>query len=282
MTTEALPIRFHIGLQRAASTYLYHLLASHPDVALPRKGLGFYANKFDRGMEWYLAQFPASGVRIDSSPIYFVRGSRAAPRIHDALAGAPPRFLLVLRNPIDYTISRFLLHRRTGGLRKRFGRSARSLEALIETHPEYLDESRFAALLERDWFSRFDRSCFHTVLFENLTRDQDAAAAGILEFFGLAPRPLQAIPTSRNATLRTPLFHTIKSAIVRRPRLHAALRRNMLVQSVYDRLLVARAPRPDPVRRTWLRGLLADDVARLKVLLGDPLARWTDFQERRP
>ncbi|HLE78026.1 MAG TPA: sulfotransferase, partial [bacterium] len=75
-----MPTRFHIGLQRAASTYLYDLLASHPDVALPRKGLGFFSNKFDRGLPWYLAQFMGDGVRIDSSPNYFFRGRTVAPR----------------------------------------------------------------------------------------------------------------------------------------------------------------------------------------------------------
>jgi len=274
---DGLPTRFHIGLQRAASTYLYDLLASHPDVALPRKGLGFYANKFDRGMDWYLAQFPDTGIRIDSSPIYFVRGERAAPRIHDALGAAAPRFVLMLRNPIDYTASRFLLHQRTRGLRKRFGEAPRELETLLRIHPEYLDESRYADLLERHWLSRFDRSCFHVALFEEFTRDEAAVTAGILVFLGLRPHPLTATPSSRNATLRHPLLHAVKAAIVARPRLHELLRTNRRVQRLYGRHLVAKTPKLSARRRGWLRDQLAPDVARLRALLGDPLTAWADF-----
>lgn len=278
LDTDTIPRRFHIGLQRTASTYLYDLLASHPDAALARKGLGFYANKFERGKDWYLGQFPSGGIRIDSSPIYFVRGRTAAPRIRQVLGDTPPRFLLVLRNPIDYTGSRFLLHRRTKGLQKRFGAAPRDLETLLRTHPEYLDESRFATLLERDWFPRFDRSCFHIVLFEDFVRDQQAVSAGILDFFGLRPHALTATPSSRNATLRHPLFHAVKAAIVARPRLHAALRTNPLMQGVYKRFLVARTPKLAPERRNRLRALLAPDVDRLKSLLGNSLVPWKDFQ----
>ncbi|HEY3248167.1 MAG TPA: sulfotransferase domain-containing protein [bacterium] len=274
----SLPVRFHIGLQRAASTYFYSLLATHPEVAMARKGLGFYANKFDRGMEWYRAQFPPDGVRIESSPIYFVRGATVAPRIRAALAEEPPRFFLMLRNPIDYTASRFMLHRRTKGLRKRFGATPRTLEDLVAGHPEYLAESRFAELLERYWLAQFDRGRFHIVLFEDFVRDQARVAAGVLAFFGLRPVPLAAVPSSRNATLRHPVLHSVKAAIVARPRLHALMRSSAVVQRLYERILVARTPKLTPSRRTWLADLLADDVARLKTLLGDPLTSWADFR----
>lgn len=274
---NGLPTRFHIGLQRTGSTYLYELLTSHPDISLPRKGLGFYANKFDRGMEWYLSQFPPTGVRIDPSPVYLVHGRIVAPRIKEALAGKRPRFLVILRNPIDYTASRFLLHGRTKGLRKRFGESPHDLETLLQRHPEYLNESRYADLLERCWFPHFARDDFHIIMFEDFIRDQ-SVTAGVVEFFGLPPHPLTAAPTSRNATLRHPVLHTVKAAIVARPRLHAALRGNPVMQRLYDRFLVSRGPKLNPSRRAWLRDLLAADVARLKELLGNPLAGWRDFQ----
>ncbi|HEY3248767.1 MAG TPA: hypothetical protein VGK88_10805 [bacterium] len=277
MSSDTLPTRFHIGLQRAASTYFYDLLASHPDAALPRKGLGYYSNKFERGMDWYLAQFPPGGLRIDPSPVYFVRGGVVAPRINAALGGTAPRFVLMLRNPIDYTVSRFLLHRRIQGLVRRFGNAPGDLATLLRDHPEYLDESRFGALLERHWFPRFDRACFHIVLFEDFTRDQAGVSSRVLDFLGLSPHTLKAAPSSRNATLRHPVLHSVKAAIVARPRLHAVLRGNALIQGIYDRFLVARAPKVLPAQRAWLRGLLAADVARLKVLLADPLTAWKDF-----
>lgn len=275
---EPVPSRLHIGLQRAGSTYLYELLASHPDVALVRKGVSFYATSFERGLEWYQTLFPPRGIRIDSSPDYFFRGRIVAPRIKAATARTSPRFVLLLRNPIDYTASRFLLHRRTKGLRKRFGATPRDLEALVRDHPEYLDESRYAGLLEQHWFAHFQPTQFCIVLFEDFVADPPAATEVVLRFFGLRPYPLSAPPSSRNATLRHPFLHAVKRAIVRRPGLRAAMRGNPLVQRAYDRLLVGRVEKLTVTQRAWLRDLLAADVARLKRLLANSFAPWRDFQ----
>ena len=112
-----LPTRFHIGTQRAGSSYIYNLLKSHPGVSLsPRQEIHFYTRKFEQGVDWYLSNFGSGGTPIDTSPKYFHRGEVVAPRIKTMLGDARPYFLLVLRNPIDYAFSHFRMHQRQGAL----------------------------------------------------------------------------------------------------------------------------------------------------------------------
>lgn len=54
-----LPTFLGIGPPKAASTWLYQLLASHPDVAMSReKEPCFFSRHHSRGLGWYEAFFP--------------------------------------------------------------------------------------------------------------------------------------------------------------------------------------------------------------------------------
>ena len=56
------PNFLYIGTRKAGSTWLYSVLASHPDVYMaPGKGLYFFDNNYDRGSEWYRHHFAAAG-----------------------------------------------------------------------------------------------------------------------------------------------------------------------------------------------------------------------------
>ena len=51
-----------VGMPRAATTYLYQTLASHPDAFVPaRKELEFYSINYARGNAWYESFFVRSG-----------------------------------------------------------------------------------------------------------------------------------------------------------------------------------------------------------------------------
>src|SRR5512144_852419 len=62
--TELLPTFIGIGAQRAGTTWAYNCLAEHPDVFMTRKKeLHFFYVNYDRGLEWYKAQFRDAGTR---------------------------------------------------------------------------------------------------------------------------------------------------------------------------------------------------------------------------
>lgn len=284
--TAELPTRFHIGLPRGGSSFLFNLLRSHPGVTLnPVQDINYYTLNFDRGLDWYLDGFAGDGVRIDTSPTYFRMFDVAGPRIKQTLGAREPRFLLVLRNPIDYARSHWQMSVRQGTFEREPDVypeiPARFLD-FARRYGDWLCRARYAELLERHCFSQFDRSCFRIVLFEDLVSRTDEVAAEILEFFELPRRPLSTPALSQNRTLRHPVFHRLRRGLNRGPAgLKRFVKRHRVFSEIYLRLMVQKsAPQLPPADRAALAELFADDVARLRMLLGRDLSEWQDFAPR--
>jgi Sulfotransferase domain len=261
---------------------LFNLLKAHPEVSLsPLQKINFYSSNWERGFEWYVAQFPAGGRRVDTSPTYIRWGEVAAPRIRDALGADAPRFLLVLRNPIDYARSHYQMQARQGRLerdRDRYPELPDTFLGFVRRYDEWLDRARYAHLLNDYWFPHFDRSRFKIVLFEDLVTQTDRVSAEMLEFFGLPARPLDTVPLSQNRTLRNPAFHALRRGLNRGPRgLKQFVKRGRVFNYVYLNWMVQQETTLSPEDRSALAELLAEDVAALKELLGQDLPQWPDF-----
>ena len=228
-----------------------------------------------------MAQFPAGGRRVDTSPTYIRWGDVAAPRIREALGAEAPRFLLVLRNPIDYARSHYQMQARQGHLerqRDRYPELPDTFLGFVRRYDEWLDRARYAHLLKDYWLPHFDRSRFKIVLFEDLVAQTDRVSAEILEFFGLPVRPLDTVPLSQNRTLRNPAFHTVRRALNRGPRgLKRFVKHGRVFNFVYLKWMVQQDAKLSPEDRAAMAELLADDVAALKELLGQDIPQWRDF-----
>src|SRR5690606_3039954 len=96
-----------LGVQKAATTWLFRMLAAHPDIFMARaqdKDLRFFSAYYDRGLVWYERHFAAAGPRRcgEFSTSYFY--SKDAPervfRYHPGI-----RLLLSLRDPVERLIS---------------------------------------------------------------------------------------------------------------------------------------------------------------------------------
>ena len=106
-----------IGAAKCGTTSLYKYLSYHPQILLPnKKELRFFDKNFQRGYEWYLAQFPRIGDRPElltgeASPSYLF-SPHVAQRIKDF---APKSKLIVmLRNPVERSISNYYQNQKTG------------------------------------------------------------------------------------------------------------------------------------------------------------------------
>jgi hypothetical protein len=281
-----LPTRFHIGTQRAGSTFLFNLLKSHPDVSVnPTQAIEFYGARYHQGFEWYLSGFPAEGIRIDTSARLFLYGDVAAPRIKEAVGADAPRFLLVLRNPVDYARSHYEYQLRRGMLERNrdlYPVLPGSFVQFTRRYDEWLSLARYAYLLQNFWFSHFDRSRFKIVLFEDLVAEPDRVCREILDFFGVSARPLGTAPASQNRTMRHPALHVVRRALKRGPPgLRKLLKGSRLLNWVYLNWMVQRTPMLSAGDRAAVAALLADDVAALKKLLGHEIPQWGDFASQR-
>ncbi|XOV79185.1 MAG: sulfotransferase domain-containing protein [Aestuariibacter sp.] len=95
------------GMPRASSTWLYTVLANHPQVKLPlRKEIDFYGFNYGKGFDWYAGLFDkaaeAKKKSFDISPIYFLDKSFIAKYKQ---CDSNQKIILVLREPYDWVES---------------------------------------------------------------------------------------------------------------------------------------------------------------------------------
>lgn len=277
-----LPTRFHIGTQKAGSTYLYNLLASHPDAGLsPMSEINFFSDRFEKGMEWYKGVFPDQGNIIDCSPTYFKYGSVVAERIHSAYGDAASqlRFLLIVRNPIDYVQSHFLMQKQQGFFKKRtdlYPVAPDTLSVCARMYPQYLKRGHYAQLWE-EWLRYFSREQFLVIPFEEFVRDEKEVTKRILSFFDLSPRVLSAPQISQNKALRFKGLARIRDFTLAHPSLKRFLKSSPLFQAVFNRFLTVNTVEMlSPEMRRELAGEFRLDVARL-TQMGVTTQYWKDF-----
>ena len=164
MTAErVLPTFIGIGAQRAGTTWAYNCLAQHPEVYMSeKKELHFFYAHYDRGLDWYAAQFASAGqatARGEISPDYMYSREALANIARD-LPGV--RVFAILRNPIDRAISAYALRQeRNEGMS--FGEACRRFPALIgrglycghlDVVAEFFPSERVKVLLYDDLVAR--------------------------------------------------------------------------------------------------------------------------------
>ena len=278
-----LPTRFHIGTQRAGSSYFFNLLKEHPDIILtPEQEVSFYTQTYEDGLDRYLQYFPdEEGVKIDTSPKYFMQGKTAAPRIQETVREFTPKFLLILRNPIDYVRSHYQFHRRTGYFDshpEKYPDLPDGLISFLKRYPGYLERGYYSKILRRHWFSHFSRNQFKIVIFEEFIDDTQRITKEILRFFQLPPKTLKTRFKSRNATLRHPILYDLRNLLVRFPQLKQRITENPLFNLVYKHVLTSKSDtKLSEEARTWLSKQFEDDVRELKRIMKTRLSQWQDF-----
>ena len=110
-----------IGALKSGTTSLFEYLGYHPQVLLPRKKeIDFFSQKFNYGVDWYLAHFPAiidnsEFITGESTPVY-LSFTGAEKRIFSLFPQV--KLIVLLRNPVDQVIS-WHYHRFNYGLYKK-------------------------------------------------------------------------------------------------------------------------------------------------------------------
>ena len=277
-----IPTCIAIGTQKAASTYLYNLLASHSEVALSEiTEINFYSSNFDKGADWYVNTFKNEGVKIDISPKYFMSGQVVAPRIKETLGKITPRLLLILRNPVDYVNSHFSMQQQQGFFARsdQYHNAPSALVPFLAAYPKYQERGMYYKILTEQWLTHFAPEDIKIVFFEELvgkeTREQ--ILQDIQAFWGLTPHSLTASATSQNRALRSPLLHKLKNKVIKRPTLKNYLKRQKWFHYFYRNVLTVNSKQTlTPEDRARIKALFSDDVQKLKTLLKRDVP-WKDF-----
>jgi hypothetical protein len=249
----------HVGVQKAASSWLFEAFARHPDLFAGRGGddkdTCFFSYHYDRGYEWYERHFEAgrqARLRGEISTSYFP--SRDAPaRI--ARYNPDMKILVCLRNPVDRLISNHLHEIRLGHV----SRCNYALADGIRNNPAYLEQSCYHTLLQR-WLAHFPLERIHITVFEHLFDDPAGHLESIYRFLDVAIAPSGDFPDEKVNGQRVPVSRAV-DLITRRS--------SRLLKSVGLRGAV------DTLKRAGLHRAAAATNSRSnpEALIGDSLRR---------
>ena len=212
-----------IGAQRCGTTSLYNYLLGHPDIApAARKELRFFDHRFDRGLDWYRAQFSlatSSGTVSGEATPYYLFHPHAPARTRACAPWA--RLIVLLRNPVDRAYSHYWHEVRRGhetlsfeeAIASEVERLAGERERMVDDdryqsfnhqHYSYLARGHYADQLAA-WTAHFPREQILVLRSEDLYREPAAAFDRTVAFLGLPPTSLidqSAYNEGRNPPMR--------------------------------------------------------------------------------
>lgn len=278
--TAGLPNLIGIGVPKAGTTWLHHLLDSHPDVWMPsRREVSYFNRHYDRGLEWYQRFFPgaqtakAYAVIGEITPRYLYSSANAR-RI--AELGSVRRLLLILRNPVDRAYSDYWF-------RVRIKNYQGSFKQFLEDRPEALELGFYSRHLPA-YLEYFDRSELLVLLFERAIQDIPAVRRQLANFLGIEvtrfPAGAGQTPVNERFIPRLPWLYThlvAFGAYLRRRdadwAIHAA-RRVGLIRAAGSATGTRIKATIDPHIRQRLVALYRSEIDNLENLLHMDLTPW--------
>lgn len=194
-----------IGTQRGGTTSLHAYLRAHPRVEVPAtKELHYVTDRFSRGRDWYLGQFPAElppGVITGEATPYALFHPASPARLHEIAPDA--KLIVLLRNPVDRAYSHFLLETSRGHETLPFeiavdaetsrltGEEVRLLAdptyvSANHNQASYLSRGDYAPQLER-WLELYPRQQMLILRSEDLYQHTEEVFHQVTSFLGLPP-----------------------------------------------------------------------------------------------
>jgi len=277
MLETTAPNFLYIGTSKAGSTWLFNILAIHPEVYLASsKGLYYFDQHFANGRDWYQAQFAGAG---DATACGEVSHSYlSSPQVASRIAEFNPRMRLLacLREPVDRAFSDYLDLVKNGQCNSPF-------EDALQQFPRLLNRGRYATHLRR-YFDQFPAVQIHVRLFDDLREDPQSYANGMFGFLGVRRLELPEAELKTRMPSGTPrnlgMARAAKSAsrLVKRAglrRLRSRAKRSVVLRQTLYRSYRDDRPTVDPALAAELRHTFHPEVVELDALLGVPVAaRW--------
>lgn len=272
-----------IGVQKAATSWLFTCLEEHPGIASSRatsnKELNFFNHNWELGYRWLHNQFEF-GDRLC--------GEFTSRYFHDAnvpgrVAAYRPdiKLLLVLREPVARALSQ---HRHE--MRRLRVPPGFTFPDALEENPSYFEQGRYATHLER-WRGHFDDSQFLVLLYDDVSADPVGTVRRVFRFLGVDD---QVQPPSATKRVNAPVTYRWPALARASGRLSVAVERSLGGRALKGLVstgvpAVVRRLNSSPVDGTdgeapdesvlgQLRNSFADEVERLEKLIGRDLASW--------
>ena len=176
-----------IGPMKAGTTWLHDFLEAQGNVCLPAgvKETFYFDRYYNKGDNWYCQHFAAydagKHARImEIAPSYF-HSAEAAERMRRLLGDIP--LVITLRDPVKRSWSHYLHLRR-------YGYTSKNLQQAAQDHPQLLQASCYAAMLQR-WQQHFSAENLHVIWQEDLQANPEHYA---MRFCQLLDIPFAGLP----------------------------------------------------------------------------------------
>lgn len=278
-----------IGGQKCASTWIYDILAGHPEVCLSQeKELDFFSNFWDRGFDWYADQFngeKAKAARVvgEVSPLYLA--DRDAPG-RAAQYNKEMKLIVTFRNPIERAFSNHKHNIRQGFV---VGADL-SFEAAMASNPTYVEYGNYGKHLS-NWLRHFPRSQVLILFFEDIVAQPSESAQSVYRFLGISEDfKSPAIQNKSNESVAVGnvkvarLVDHIRNAVKSSPFswVWGGLRL-IGVRALYRKLnmrnVEVAVPKMKHQTRRHLVDLYKSDIALLEAITGRSLSTWMKAPE---
>lgn len=193
------PNLFVVGAPRCGTTSLHHFLGTHPSIFMSDlKEPGFFVPELEaypKDPEWYLGLFEGADdeAYVGESSTHYAKLPNY-PGVPERIAECcdDPRFLYLMRNPIDRAISNYWHSTRQNA-------EFRSPLEAIEENGKYQAFGDYERQLT-PYLDRFGRDAVFVETFERMISDPEAVTSEIYRWLGLDPAEASAEFPTKNAT----------------------------------------------------------------------------------
>lgn len=301
-----LPNIFIPGAGKSGTSSLHDYLNAHPDICMSKvKEPHFWTNpSFNTftniELENYLSLFDGkTQYRGESSTGYlffedFIFNIRKSYKKY-------PKFIIVLRNPIDRTYSHYWWLKGIGSekfslrnaiLKDKDILPNQSLKLPEQHYKNYYQFGLYGKSIDK-FYNTFGRDHIHIITTEKLQSNNLDTINSCFSFLGL--KTLQTIPNKKiNKTkiLKFPwLYKNVKKIALSnspykrivKPFFHKSIRKalNENLHPLIYKLTATERKYPSLKKedRQWIKQLYLDDVKHLKYITGMPFNEWEDFRD---
>ena len=266
------PDFFIIGAMKAATSTLHEQLSAQPGLSMSQpKELYFFSDDavWDQGLDWYASHFEGiaptdlcgeSSTHYSKLPTYPCTIERLAATIDK------PRFIYVMRHPIDRLVSQYQHMQLEGEIHE-------PLEhAIARSNPELIDYSCYSKQL-LPYLTRFGTECVLPVFFDRLLQNPQAELERVCTFLGYSRTPVWDTTRQHNVTSERLAVSTVRARLKSAPLY--GLTRRFAPESLVNRIRKQWRAGPKPVLSdgdlTRLTEVFDRDLLQLGSWLGTPL-----------
>jgi len=267
---DNLPDFIIIGAMKSATSTLHEQLQLQSGIFMcTPKEPNFFSDdpNYARGMAWYQGLFSDAGensLKGESSTHYTKLPTYPHTIERLQRAGIPPRFIYIMRHPVDRLVSHYI-HEWTQGVIKA------DIVSALENHPELVQYGQYAMQLE-PYFDAFGQEAVLPVFFDRIRSKPQAELERICRFIGYPGKPcwrtdLKPTNVSRERIRRFPfdelLIYSAPATWLRRTLFPKALRKR-----VRQRLTMRKRPQLPAAVKAEVEAVFNEDLAMLGKWLG--------------